>query len=211
MLAGELVGDLEVAAGVRDGAVAAHTARDAMEEQLIQLRGEWSEGADVRQVLLVAREWRLTAEPGVRLATIDLLDPGHMGQPGRRDRATPSLRTTASGANRPARNQCDRRGARARQSGCVDGRQTSRGWLTAIATSDARCDSRAQRSPPRGATTHRRSATASTCCCSAQPYQRRGQMHSGRREQVRRHEGQRKRGTETGLSWPSALRSALRS
>src|SRR5690348_16946517 len=50
--------------------------RDTMEEQCVQLRGERSERADARQVLLIARERRLAAESAVGLAMIDLLDPG---------------------------------------------------------------------------------------------------------------------------------------
>ncbi|MFL9966160.1 hypothetical protein PQR02_35170 [Paraburkholderia sediminicola] len=54
VLAGELVRDFELLAVVRDGAVTAHQAFDAMPEDLVELRGQWSEQADTRQVLLVA-------------------------------------------------------------------------------------------------------------------------------------------------------------
>lgn len=89
------------------------------------------------------------------------------GQPSRRDRATPSLRTEAYTGNRQARIRRDRRCDRVRQSGCADGRRTSRGGLTAIATSAARCNSPEQRSPPCAATTRRRSTIATPAAAAA--------------------------------------------
>lgn len=54
LLAAEFVGHLEDAAVLRDGTVAAHAAFDAMQEQLIELRGKTAERADALQVLLQA-------------------------------------------------------------------------------------------------------------------------------------------------------------
>jgi len=76
VLAGELVRDFELLAVIRDGAVTAHQAFDAMPEELVELRGERPEQADPRQVLLVARKRRMLTECAVPALVIDGFDPG---------------------------------------------------------------------------------------------------------------------------------------
>src|SRR5882672_2174952 len=75
-LARELVGHFKEAALIRDRAVFTHQALDAMLEDRIEFRGEQSQQADMRQILLVALERCATAEAGVRGTMVARLYPG---------------------------------------------------------------------------------------------------------------------------------------
>ncbi len=122
--AGELVGHFKEAALVGYRAVFTHQALDAMLEDRIEFRGEQSQQADLREVLLVALERRTTAEAGVRGTMVAGLYPRPQAcvkilQPERRSQvqlaqelgpkgSVPTFQLALSlGRVRPAINQAD--------------------------------------------------------------------------------------------------------
>ena len=74
-LAGQFIRHLEARAQIRYRAVLAHQALDAVPEQRVELGGLGPQRADARQILLVARQRRLSSQPGMWRMVIDLFDP----------------------------------------------------------------------------------------------------------------------------------------
>jgi hypothetical protein len=75
-LAGQFVGHLETHTLLRDGAVFAHLALSAVVEQLIKPGGQGAQGADPRQIPLVASERGLFLQTTMGRAVVDGFEPG---------------------------------------------------------------------------------------------------------------------------------------